>query len=384
MIPRTLFAEEHEIFRDSVRKFVEQELLPNNERWEEQGRVDRDAWLKAGAAGMLCCDVPEAYGGLGVDFLFNVVVIEELARAGLTGPGFVNHSDMVTPYIVSLGSEEIKRKWLPQMVAGEKIGAIAMTEPGAGSDLAAIKTFARRDGDDYVISGQKVYISNGQNCDILVLATKTDREAGAKGVTLFAVEADRPGFRKGQQLRKIGMKSQDTSELFFDEVRVPAANRLGEEGAGFKVLMGKLARERLTQAIRSATAAEAYIEWTVAYTQERHAFGKAIGDFQNTRFKLAELQTLAMAGRALVDRCIALFLEDRLDAVDSATAKLYATDLHFKVADECLQFFGGYGYMAEYPIARAFVDSRVNRITGGAAEIMKQIIAQRMFGGKAK
>lgn len=384
MIERTLFSEEHEMFRESVRKFIVQEMLPSNEQWEEQGQVDRDLWIKAGEAGLLCCDVAEEYGGFGGDFLFNVVVIEELARAGLTAAGFVLHSDMVAPYLTSLASEELKHRWLPEMVAGRAIGAVAMTEPGAGSDLAAIKTYARREGDDYVISGQKVYISNGQLCDLLVLACKTDREAGARGVSLLLVEADRPGFRRGKKLKKIGLKGQDTSELFFDEVRVPASNLLGEEGRGFFALMGKLARERLTQAVRSIVNAETAVAWAVDYTKERKAFGKTISDFQNTRFKLAELTALNAAGRALVDSCIALFLEDRLDPVDAATAKLYATDLHFKAVDECLQFFGGYGYMTEYPIARAFVDARVTRITGGTAEIMKQIISERLFGGKPK
>jgi acyl-CoA dehydrogenase len=256
-----------------------------------------------------------------------------------------------------------------------------MTEPSAGSDLKAMRARAVRDGDDYVISGQKVYISNGQQCDLLVVACKTDPDAGAKGVSLILVEADRPGFRRGRNLKKIGLKAQDTSELFFDEVRVPVTNRLGEEGKGFSMLMTKLSRERLTQAIRSIVVAESAIQWTVDYTAERKAFGGTISDFQNTRFKLAELATLAAAGRALIDRSIGLFLEDKLDPVDAAMAKLYATDLHCKTVDECLQFFGGYGYMLEYPIARAYIDARVTRIAGGAAEVMKQIIGQRLFGG---
>ena len=379
MIGRTLFSEEHEVFRDSVRRFVERELVPHHEAWEAASKVDRSAWLKAGEAGLLCCDTAEEYGGPGGDFLYNTVVIEELARAGITGPGFVVHSDMVAPYIASFGTEEQKKTWLPRMVTGEVIGALAMTEPGAGSDLKAIRTSAKRDGDEYVISGQKVYISNGQNCDLIMLACKTDPAAGAKGVSLVLVEADRPGFRRGRNLKKIGLKAQDTSELFFDEVRVPVTNRLGEEGRGFPMLMTKLARERLTQAIRSVVVAEQAVSWTVEYTKERKAFGQTIGDFQNTRFKLAEIATQATAGRALVDRCIALFLEDKLDAVDAAMAKLYATDLHCKAVDECLQFFGGYGYMLEYPIARAYIDARIVRIAGGAAEIMKQIIGQRLF-----
>jgi alkylation response protein AidB-like acyl-CoA dehydrogenase len=379
MIERSLFAEEHEVFRASVRKFVEQELVPHHERWEEAGRVDREAWRKAGEAGILCCDTAEEYGGPGGDFLYNVVVIEELARAAITGPGFMVHSDMMATYIASFGSEEQKRKWLPKMVSAEVIGALAMTEPGAGSDLKAIRTTAIRDGDDYVINGQKVYISNGQNCDLLVVACKTDPGAGAKGVSLILVEATAPGFKRGKNLKKLGLKAQDTSELFFDDVRVPVSNRLGDENRGFAMLMTKLARERLTQAVRSIVVAEQAIQWTVDYTKERKAFGQTIGDFQNTRFKLAELATLAAAGRTFVDQCIALYLKDKLDAVDAAMAKLYATDLHVKAVDECLQFFGGYGYMLEYPIARAYIDGRVVRIAGGAAEIMKQIIGQRLF-----
>jgi len=382
MIERSLFAEEHEVFRASVRKFVEQELVPHHERWEEAGLVDREAWRKAGEAGILCCDTAEEYGGPGADFLYNVVVIEELARAAITGPGFMVHSDMMATYIASFGSEDQKKKWLPKMVSAEVIGALAMTEPGAGSDLKAIRTTAIRDGDDYVINGQKVYISNGQNCDLLVVACKTDPAAGAKGVSLILVEAATPGFKRGKNLKKLGLKAQDTSELFFDDVRVPVSNRLGDENRGFAMLMTKLARERLTQAVRSIVVAEQAIRWTVDYTKERKAFGQTIGDFQNTRFKLAELATQTAAGRTFVDQCIALYLKDKLDPVDAAMAKLYATDLHVKTVDECLQFFGGYGYMLEYPIARAYIDGRIVRIAGGAAEIMKQIIGQRLFDNR--
>ncbi len=381
MLTRAIFSDEHEMFRDAVRRFAETELVPHHERWEEAGMVDREAWRKAGEAGLLCCDVPEAYGGAGADFLYNTVVIEELARAGLTGPGsgFMVHSDMMATYIASFGTEEQKLKWLPKMVTGEVIGALALTEPSAGSDLKAIRARAVRDGDDYVISGQKVYISNGQQCDLMVVACKTDPAAGAKGISLILVEADRAGFRRGRNLKKIGLKAQDTSELFFDEVRVPVTNLLGVEGGAFSLLMTKLSRERLTQAIRSVRVSEAAIEWTVDYTAQRAAFGGTIGDFQNTRFKLAELATATEAGRALVDNCIALYLGDRLDAVDAAKAKLYATDLHCRVVDECLQFFGGYGYMLEYPIARAWTDARITRIAGGAAEVMKQIIGKDLF-----
>ena len=380
MIKRNIFSEDHELFRESVRKFVEQELVPHHERWEEAGKVDREAWLKAGAAGILCCDAPEDYGGSGADFLYNAVVIEELARAGITGPGFTVHSDMMATYIASFGTAAQKEKWLPKMISGEVIGALAMTEPGAGSDLKAIRTTAMRDGDDYVINGQKVYISNGQNCDLLVVACKTNPAAGARGGSLILVEATRPGFKRGRNLKKIGLKAQDTSELFFDDVRVPVSNLLGEENRGFSLLMTKLARERLTQAIRSIVVAEQAIQWTVEYTKDRKAFDQTIGDFQNTRFKLAELATQTAAGRALVDQCIALFMKDELDPVDAAMAKLYACDLHVKTVDECLQFFGGYGYMLEYPIARAYIDARIVRIAGGAAEIMKQIIGKSLYG----
>jgi alkylation response protein AidB-like acyl-CoA dehydrogenase len=380
MIKRNIYSEDHELFRAAVRKFVEQELVPHHERWEEAGKVDREAWRKAGAAGILCCDAPEAYGGSGADFLYNAVVIEELARAGITGPGFTVHSDMMATYIASFGTAAQKENWLPKMISGEVIGALAMTEPGAGSDLKAIRTTAVRDGDDYVINGQKVYISNGQNCDLLVVACKTNPAAGARGVSLILVEATRPGFKRGRNLKKIGLKAQDTSELFFDDVRVPVSNLLGEENKGFSLLMTKLARERLTQAIRSIVVAEQAIQWTVDYTKDRKAFDQTIGDFQNTRFKLAELATQTAAGRALVDQCIALFMTNELDPVDAAMAKLYACDLHVKTVDECLQFFGGYGYMLEYPIARAYIDARIVRIAGGAAEIMKQIIGKSLYG----
>jgi len=376
---RTLFSAEHEMFRATVRRFIAQELAPHHAAWEEAGMVSREAWKAAGAAGLLCADVDGAYGGAGADFLFNLVVIEEMATAGMTAPGFIIHSEMVAPYIVAFGTEAQKRRWLPAMVTGEVIGAVAMTEPSAGSDLKAIRTRAVREGEDYVITGQKVYISNGQLANLAIVACKTDPAAGARGISLIVVETDRPGFRRGRNLKKIGVKGQDTSELFFDGVRVPRDNLLGEEGRGFSMLMMKLARERLCQAARGIAAAEAAIGWTVDYTSSRKAFDQTIGDFQNTRFKLAELATRTAAGRALVDQCIERYLRDELDSVDAAMAKLYATDLHCDVVDECLQFFGGYGYMIEYPIARAYIDARITRIAGGAAEIMKQIIGNRLF-----
>ena len=378
MFKRELFNEDHEAFRDMVRRFVENEIAPHHAKWEESGVVPRELWLKAGAAGMLCCTVPERYGGAGADYLFDVVVFEEMARSGFTGPGFMIHCDLVATYVASFGSEAQRKKWLPKMVRGEAIGSLGMTEPHAGSDLKAIRTKAVRDGDDYVISGQKVFISNGQLCDVIVLATKTDSAAGAKGVTLFLVDTSLPGFRRGKNLHKLGMKAQDTSELFFDDMRVPASAMLGEEGKGFELMMTKLAQERLAQAIRSAVVAETVIGWTVDYTANRKAFGKTIGDFQNTQFKLAELQTEAVVGRQFTDRCIEAFMKGELDAVDAAMAKMWLSNLHCKVVDECLQLFGGYGYMREYPIAQMYADARVQRIYGGSNEIMKEIIARTL------
>ena len=379
MIKRTLFNEDHEAFRDTVRKFIEKEIAPPHAQWEEQGIVPKQLWHKAGAAGMLCCTIPEEYGGLGLDYLFDVVVFEEMARSGFTGPGFLIHCDLVATYVKSFGSEAQKKHWLPKMVSGEAIGSLGMTEPHAGSDLKAIRTKAVRDGDDFVISGQKVFISNGQSCDVLVLATKTDSAAGAKGVTLFLVDTSLPGFKRGKNLHKLGMKAQDTSEMFFDNMRVPATAMLGEEGKGFELMMTKLAQERLAQAIRSAMVAETVIDYTIEYTAQRKAFGKTIGELQNTQFKLAELQTEAVVGRQFTDKCIQLFMKGELDAVDAAMAKMWLSNMHCKVVDECLQLFGGWGYMWEYPIARAYADARVVKIAGGSIEIMKHIIGRQLF-----
>jgi acyl-CoA dehydrogenase len=376
---RELFNEDHEAFRSMVRRFIDNEIAPHHAAWEATGVVPRELWLKAGAAGMLCCTVPEQYGGAAADYLFDVVVFEEMARSGFTGPGFMIHCDLVATYIASFGSEAQKKKWLPLMVAGKAIGSLGMTEPHAGSDLKAIRTKAVRDGDDFVISGQKVFISNGQLCDVIVLATKTDSSAGAKGVTLFLVDTGLPGFRRGKNLHKLGMKAQDTSELFFDEVRVPASAMLGEEGRGFELMMTKLAQERLAQAIRSATVAETVIDWTIEYTANRKAFGKTIADFQNTQFKLAELKTEAVVGRQFTDKCIQSFMKGELDAVDAAMAKMWLSNMHCKVVDECLQLFGGWGYMWEYPIARAYADARIVKIAGGSIEVMKHIIGRQLF-----
>jgi acyl-CoA dehydrogenase len=378
MIPRTLFRDEHEMFRESVRKFVEKEIVPFHAQWERDGIVPRELWRKAGERGMLCCTVPEEYGGLGLDYLFDVVVFEELWRAGASGPGFLIHTDLVATYILSFGTEAQKKKFLPKMVSGEWIGSLGLTEPHAGSDLKAIKTRAIRDGNGFLINGQKVFISNGQLCDVLVLATKTDAEAGAKGVTLFLVEGDRAGFRRGKNLDKLGMHAQDTSELFFDDMRLPPENMLGAEGQGFALMMTKLSQERLAQAIRSATVTETVIQWTVDYTMNRQAFGRSIFEQQNTQFKLAELQAQATAMRVFTDRCIELFMAGRLDPVDAAMAKMLTTELHCKAVDECLQLFGGWGYMWEMPIARAYADARITKIAGGSVEIMKLIIARQM------
>ena len=392
MIERRLFSPEHDMWRETVRRFVEKEIVPYHAQWEEDGIVPRELWLKAGEAGMLCCTVPEEYGGLGADYLFDVVVFEELWRVGASGPGFLIHTDLVATYIKSFGTEEQKRQWLPLMVRGEAIGSLGMTEPHAGSDLKAVKTRAVRDPDaapgdndaDFIIDGQKVFISNGQMCDILVLATKTDSAAGASGVSLFLVDATTPGFNRGQNLEKLGMKAQDTSELFFSDMRVPASAMLGAEGQGFKLMMTKLSQERLAQAIRSATVIEEMIQWTVDYTAERQAFGQSIGDFQNTQFVLADLKARSVMARVFTDRCIELFMAGELDSVDAAMAKMTTAELHCEAADKCLQLFGGWGYMWEYPICRAYADARIVKIAGGSIEIMKTIIGRDMFKGKLK
>jgi len=382
MIERSIFREDHNMFRESVRKFVEREIVPFHAGWEEDGIVPRELWLKAGAQGLLCCTVPEQYGGLGLDYLFDVVVFEELWRVGASGPGFLIHTDLVATYILTFGTEEQKRTWLPKMVSGEAIGSLGMTEPHAGSDLKAIRTKAIRDGNEFVINGQKVFISNGQMCDILVLATKTDVAGGAHGITLFLVEGDRQGFSRGKNLNKLGMKAQDTSELFFDNVRIPPSNMLGDEGKGFQLMMTKLAQERLAQAIRSATVIETVIQWTVDYTADRKAFGKTIADFQNTQFVLADLQAKSVVARTYTDKCIELFMAGKLDPVDAAIAKMFVCELHCEAVDKCLQLFGGWGYMWEYPIARAYADARIVKIAGGSIEVMKTIIARQMFAGK--
>jgi len=384
MISRTIFSAEHDLFRDQVRRFIAEEIAPNHAQWEKDGIVPRSLWRKAGEAGLLCTEVPQEYGGGGGDFLFGVVMIEEMARAGATGPTFYLHSDIVTPYLLHYGTEDQKRRWLPPMVTGEVIVALGMTEPSGGSDVAAMRTNARRDGDEYVINGQKVFITAGYNADLLLLACKTDPKAGARGVSLILVETDRPGFQRGRMLEKLGCKAQDTAELFFNDLRVPMSNLLGEEGRGFPQLMKQLARERMVQAIRAVASSEAALEWTIEYATQREMFGQTLADFQNTQFKLAEMKADLVMQRVFVDRCLELHLLDQLDSVDAASAKLVTAELQGRVMDQCLQFFGGWGYMWEYPIARAFTDARMGRIGGGSVEVMKQIIARSILPDNRK
>jgi len=380
MIERTIFSEEHELFRDSVKRFVEKEIAPHHAQWEKDGQVSREVWLAAGEQGFLGCSVPEEYGGPGADFLYTTVLLEELAGAGFTGPGFHLHSEIVIPYILQYGTEEQKKSWLPKMVTGECIGAIAMTEPGAGSDLQGIKTQAVRDGNELVVNGQKVFITNGQMADLVIVACKTDPTLGAKGISLVVVERGREGFARGRNLEKIGWHAQDTSELFFDHVRVPPENLLGAEGRGFIQLVEQLPQERLIVAIRCCAITESALDWTVEYTNERQAFGRTIADFQNTRFKLAEIKSNALMLRIFVDKCIELLMKGELSAEDAAVAKLRASEIMSDTLDECLQLFGGYGYMWEYPIARAWADNRFARIAGGSSEIMKEIIGRSVTG----
>lgn len=379
MIPRTLFSEEHDIFRASVRRFIAEEVMPFHAEWERAGIVPRELWLKAGTLGFLCTAVPEKYGGAGGDFRHSTILVEEMALAGATGPTFYLHSEIVAPYLVAYGTEEQKRQWLPKMATGEVVVALGMTEPSGGSDVQNIQTTAIRDGHDYVINGQKVFITAGHAADLIVLACKTDPSEKARGVSLILVETDRPGFERGRMLDKIGMKAQDTAELFFSDLRVPLSNLLGEEGRGFYHLMTELAQERLVQAIRAVASGEAALQWTFDYARERKMFGQTLADFQNTQFVLAGLRSELLAQRVFIDRCIELHLEGQLDAVDAAMAKLVSTELHFKATDQCLQFFGGWGYMSEFPIARAFVDSRLGRIGGGSIETMKHLIAKDMM-----
>jgi acyl-CoA dehydrogenase len=372
--------EDVKIFRESARRFFERECVPHVARWEDEGIVDREIWNKAGAAGLLCAMIPDEYGGAGGTFAHEKVLIEEMIRAGVTGWGNAVHSGIVAPYLLHYGSEEQKKKWLPKLASGELVAAIAMTEPGTGSDLQSVKTTAKLDGNQYVINGQKTFITNGQHAGLVCVVAKTDPKEGAKGVSLIMVEVDEAeGFRRGRNLEKIGQHAQDTSELFFDDVRVPTANLLGDrEGLGFIQLMQQLPQERLVIAVQAVAAMERAVEITVAYTKDRTAFGKRLIDFQNTRFKLAECKTEAAVARSFVEDCTERLLQGKLDVQTAAMAKWWTTQKQCEVADECLQLFGGYGYMKEYPISRMWTDSRVQKIYGGTNEIMKELIGRSL------
>ncbi len=371
-----MFTEDHKLYRRAARQFVEKELAPFHEQWEQDGVVSRDAWLAAGTAGHLCHSVPEKYGGAGVDdFRYPVIMIEELADALVSGPGFYIHSEMAVPYIQQYGSEEQKQRWLPGCVDGTLITAIAMTEPDTGSDLAGIKTTARQDGDSYVVNGSKTFISNGQLADLVIVVART-AEDPHRGLTLLGVEAGMDGFERGRNLDKVGLKAQDTSELFFTDVRVPAENRIGEEGMGFFYLMAGLERERMTIAVSAVATAEKAFSVTMDYIKHRKAFGRPIGKFQNSRFTMAELATEIEIARVFIDHCTMELVEGRLTADVAAMAKWWCTELQLKVIDRGLQLHGGYGYMTEYPIARMFTDSRAQTIYGGTTEIMKELIGR--------
>lgn len=373
---------EIELFRDTVRKFLEREVAPHYEQWERDGMFPRELWQRFGEQGLLCVDVPEEYGGAGADFALSCLVVEEIARMGFGGlaSGVSVHSDIVAPYILHLGSEEQKQRWLPGMVTGDVVGAIGMTEPGAGSDLQAMKTRAERDGESYRINGQKTFITNGHHCDLLILAAKTDPSAGGRGITLFTVDASLPGYQRGRRLEKIGQHASDTAELFLEDLQLGADQILGGEGRGFINMMNELPRERLILGVGAVAAAEGALERTVEYVQERQAFGQPLAQFQNTRFKLAELKAQIEINWAYIRQCAERYDRQELSTTDASIAKLSATELQFKVADECLQLHGGYGYMREYQVSRDFVDSRVQRIYGGASEIMKELIARSILG----
>jgi long-chain-acyl-CoA dehydrogenase len=385
LFPSPWITDEHRMLQESVARFLRDRWVPRAAAWRAAGVMGREVWREAAEQGLLCLSMPETYGGGGGDFGHDAVFLLEQAKANLSGFGGGLHSAIVAPYILHHGSEAQKRRWLPRMARAEHVAAIAMTEPGTGSDLQAVRTVARRDGDDYVLSGQKVFITNGQTADLIVVVCKTDPGAGAKGVSLLVVEVEDaqgnpvPGFRRGRRLDKIGMKAQDTSELFFDEVRVPVDNLLGGvEGLGFVQLMQELPQERLIIAVSGVGAMERALAETLAYVKQRQAFGKPVWAFQNTRFKLAEVQAQILAARAFVDACMVAHLAGQLDAARAALAKSWVSELQCKVMDECLQLFGGYGYMMEYPIAELYADARVQRIYGGTNEIMKELASRFM------
>ena len=381
MIKRTLFSPDHESFRDSFRRFLDKEVAPFHADWEDQGFVDRDVWRKAGANNFLCMGMPEEYGGSGADKLYTVVQLEELAKGGYSGVGFSLHSEIVAPYILRYGTPAQKQKYLPPLARGELIGAIAMTEPSAGSDLQGIKATAVREGDHYRLNGSKTFITNGWHADLVIVVAKTRPDLGAKGTSLLLLERGMPGFEKGKRLKKVGMKAQDTSELFFNDVKVPVDNLLGGpamENNGFICLMEQLPWERIQIALGATAKSQAAVDWTVAYVKERKVFGQPVGNYQNTRYVLAGLQAQVQAARVFVDKCMELVLADALDTDTASMAKLMTTELQCKVMDECVQLYGGYGYMWEYPIARAYADARVSRLYGGTSEIMKEVISRGM------
>ncbi len=374
-----LYEAEHEAFRAMVRDFLAKEVVPHIPTWEEAGIVDRSVWLKAGEQGLLGMDVPEKFGGGGVrDFRYNAILSAEISRVGASGLGFGLQNDVVAPYLIHLATDEQKRRWLPGVVSGEIITAIAMTEPGAGSDLQGLQTSARRDGDDWLLSGSKIFITNGINADIVIVVARTDPEAGARGFSLLVVERGMPGFERGRNLEKVGLKAQDTAELFFDDVRVPAANLLGTEGQGFFHLMHNLPQERLSIAAGAVAASRIVLDRTVEYCQQRTAFGRPIGNFQNTRFELAEMHTEVSIAETYLEKAIIEHNASRFTAEDAAMAKWWTTELQKRVVDRCLQLHGGYGYMLEYPVAKAFLDSRIQTIYGGTTEIMKEIVGRSL------
>jgi acyl-CoA dehydrogenase len=376
---RDLFETEHEDFRRTARAFMEKEVQPNNEKWDAEGIVPRELWLKAGEAGLLCFDVPEEYGGPGVaDFRYNVILSEEQTRAGASGPGFSVHTDIIVPYLTSIANDEQKRRWLPGCVSGETITAIAMTEPGAGSDLQGVRTTAIDQGDHYLLNGSKTFISNGINADLVIVVARTDPEAGHKGISLLVVERGMEGYERGRNLDKIGLHAQDTAELSFSDVRVPKENLLGEVGQGFIYLMMNLPQERLIIAAQAVAACEAIVEMCLEYAKTREAFGKPIGKFQHNRFLIAEMAPETREARAFVDDCPRKHLHGQLETVDAAMAKYHATELQNKLVNQGVQLHGGYGYMMEYPIAKAYLDSRISTIYGGTTEIQKEIIGRSL------